>query len=282
VSTRKSLWSDSKESSVESSAGIDVSLLGASIPFGLLPASDPRMRATADAILKFNVADGAPNVLTRWGMDPDQPDTRSSPSESHQRDPSSLATLWMARYLIQLGRETGDGTAWTKALTFLDEILVRMCPLGLALLPSGRRVENGGYRPNPVPGAWGLHAMLMETLLDLAGLDYDRLSRTLVLDPALPPPWPYIGISQLFNCGEVAYRFERAPSVLRCRLTVESRLLHDVVLRIGVTCPGLGTLGAWHARPNAPPPQLDPESGRLTWSVVLPEGESTAEWVWGG
>lgn len=282
VSTRKGLWSDSKDSSVECSWGVDISMLGAAIPFGLLPANDPRMRATADAILKFNAASGAPNLLTRWGLDPNCPDTRSSPSESHQRDPSSLATLWMARYLIQLGRENGDANVWTKALSFLDEILVRLCPLGLALLAGARRAENGEYRPNPVPGVWGLHAMVIEALLDLAGLDYDSLSRTLVLDPALPAPWPHIGLSQPFNCGEVSYRLERPIGAGRYHLVVESRLLHDVTLEARVTCPGLRSLASWHARPNTAAPAFDPANGRLQWTHILPHGESTADWTWEG
>jgi hypothetical protein len=238
------------------------------------------MQATAEAILKHNVADGAPHALTRWGIDPAHPDTRSSPSESHQHEPSSLATLWMARYLIQLGRETGEGSVWTKALAFLDDVLARLCPLGLALRPGGRRNEDGSFRPSPVPGVWGLHAMLIETLLDLAGFDYDVQARKLILDPVLPPAWPQIGLSQPLRCGEVGYHLQRVGGIGHT-LTVAARLDHAVMLNVGVTCPGTRALGAWQARPATVTPEFDSASGRATWSIELPAGESTCEWSWG-
>ena len=43
--------------------------------------------------------------------------------------------------------------------------------------------------------------MLVETMLDLAGLDYDAPDRRLTLQPALPASWPHIGLSQTFACG---------------------------------------------------------------------------------
>jgi hypothetical protein len=281
MSIRKGLWTDNPEWLVDISWGIDISLLGLVVPFGLLPASDPQMQATAEAILKHNVAEGAPSTLVRWGFDPAHPDPRMSPGEPHQHDPSSLATLWMARYLIQLGRETGEGSVWTRALALLDDILVRLCPLGLALRPGGRRGEDGSPRPTPVPGVWGLHAMLIETLLDLTGLDYEARARRLTLDPVLPPPWPKVGLSQPLRCGEVAYHLERPVGASSYRLVLETRLEHSVTLDVGITCPGLSELGFWNARPNSSPPQFDGSNGRVTWTLELPAGEVACEWSWG-
>jgi GH15 family glucan-1,4-alpha-glucosidase len=281
VSLRKGLWTADPQAMVEVSWGIDVSLLGPVVPFGLLPASHPHMQATAEAILKHNVAEGAPSTLVRWASDPAHADARPSPGEAHEHDPSSLATLWMARYLVQLGRETGEGNVWSRALAFLDDILVRLCPLGLALRPGGRRGDDGSPRPTPVPGVWGLHAMLIETLLDLAGLDYDARARRLILDPVLPPAWPKIGLSQPFRCGDLAYQLERPAGSTNYRLTLEGRLEHDVTLDIGVTCPGLPELDWWNARPTGPPPQFDGSNGRVAWTLELPAGEVSCEWGWG-
>ena len=65
------------------------------------------------------------------------------------------------------------------------------------------------------------------------------------------------------------------------RLSVRARLNHPVTLRAGVTCPGLTDLGPWQANPPTPPPEFHPRTGRLTWSVELPAGESVWGWTWG-
>ncbi len=88
----------------------------------------------------------------------------------------------MARYLIQLGRETGQGRHWNRALAMLDAILGRLLPLGLAHAPVVRaRATHRDSTSTAAAGVWGLHAMLIETMLDLAGLDYDALDRRLTL-----------------------------------------------------------------------------------------------------
>ena len=64
-----------------------------------------------------NVNPADPVGLTRWSPDPARPeDAARAPSESHRDRPSSLATLWMARYLIRLGRETGEARHWSQAV----------------------------------------------------------------------------------------------------------------------------------------------------------------------
>ena len=123
--------------------------------------------------------------------------------------------------------------------------------------------------------------MLIEAMLDLAGLDYDAPDRRLTLDPTLPGAWPHIGLSQKFPCGEVAYRLERPIGGTVHRLTFQARLDHPVTLEVGVTCPGLVHLGPWHAQPEMPPPRHDHATGRLEWSVELPAGESSWAWTWG-
>ncbi len=281
LSTRRGLWADRPEQWVERSAAVDISLLGPSVPFDLIPASDTHLRRSAEAILRYNAAGGDPNALTCWSPDPDRGDARDAPSEMHQYDASSLATLWMARYLIALGRETGEGRQWNRALAMLDDILGRLGPLGLALRGQMGRGDGPIDTTRPAPGVWGLHAMLIETMLDLAGLDLDLAANRLILNPALPPAWPQIGLSGSFACGDVSYRLERPVGGLAHRLVVDANLNRPTTLRVEVACPGLPDLGPWNARPAAPPPTFDRASRKLSWTAELPSGISHQEWSWG-
>ena len=45
----RGLWTDDPEFLIERSTALDISMLGLAVPFGLLPASDPRMVRTAEA-----------------------------------------------------------------------------------------------------------------------------------------------------------------------------------------------------------------------------------------
>jgi hypothetical protein len=123
--------------------------------------------------------------------------------------------------------------------------------------------------------------MLIETVLDFAGLDYGALDQLVTLDPVLPSAWPQTGQSQVFACGEVDYRLERPIGGTAHRLSLRARLHHPVSLRVGVTCPALTELGPWEAGPSQPPPEFNPRTGRLTWSSELPAGESEWRWTWG-
>ncbi len=280
-STLRSFWTDRPESLVEQSAAIDISLLSPAVPFGLLPASDPRMQNTAEAIFQNNVLRNDSNALTRWHPDPTTQDPRAAPSEAHRHDASSLASLWMSRYLIQLGRETGQANPWNRALALLDNVQVRLRPLGLALRNLGRQTDDPGLRPSPVPGIWTLHAMLIETILDFAGLDYDASECRLILDPVLPPAWPQVGLSQNFACGAVEYHLQRSARGGPYRLVVTTNLRQPVTIEIGVTCPDLPELGNWQSSNAMSPPTFDVEGNRLSWSVALPTGDTVHEWSWG-
>jgi hypothetical protein len=281
ISTFRGLWTDRPEFLIDRSSALDVSLLGPVIPFGLLPASDPRMVRTAEAILRLSTVHGDPNALVRWSTDPNHPQPNLAPSESHSHDLSSLATLWMARYLIALGRETGQVRHWNRALAMLDGILGRLLPLGLFLRSSVRSNDSPRITLGAAAGVWGLHAMLAETMLDFAGLDYDSLDRRLTLRPALPSAWPHTGISQTFPCGTVSYRLDRPIGGTVHHLSLTADLAHPVTLEAALTCPGLVDLGPWQSDPEVPPPPYDPRISRLAWTVTLPAGESLWSWRWG-
>ncbi len=280
LSTIRGLWSDDPKFLMDRSAAFDISLLALSVPFGLLPASDPRMVQTARAIQRANRLNNDAHALICWKAEPSHPEAELVPSESLQQDVSSLASLWMARYLLQLGRETGDGSHWTQALALLDEILSRLGPLGLVL--GGRSSSPGvGPAPHPEPVVSALHAMLIETLLDLAGLDYDASKRLLLLEPILPKEWPKIGLTQPFLCGEVQYELLRSGGGSDHWLSVTARLDVPVTLQVALTCPTIESLGEWRSNPEAPPPKFDRLTRRLDWIVDLPVGESRFDWRWG-
>ena len=274
-------WTDQRDRMVNRSMGLDVSMLGLSVPFGLLPASDPRLRTTAEAIHRQNAIAGDANFFARWTAGSNRPGRRSVASDIHAHDLSCQATLWMGLYLIQLGRETGDARAWTRALAILDAILARLGPLGLTI----RSAPRGGDAARPgvgtTSGAWALQAMLIDTLLEFAGIEYDVPDRRLNLDPVLPPAWPHVGMTRTFACGEVSYRLDRPIGGTVHHLSLRANLLHPVKLQAGVTCPGLAELGPWRADPEQPPPRHNHVTGRLDWAGDLPAGESTRDWTWG-
>ena len=280
LSTLRGLWTDRHESLIEHSAALDVSLLGPVVPFGLLEADDDRIRRSAEALFRHNLYPGESNLLTLWAADPARPTADVGPSEGHKLDLSPLASLWMARYLLRLGRENGEGRHWNVAVGMLDGILGRLGSLGLLVRPTPRPSDLPRFSPG-ASGVWELHTMLIETMLDLAGLDYSAVSRKIRLSPALPSSWPSIGLGHKFPCGEVAYRLERPVGGTVCRLGVKARLDHPILLDIDLTCPGLTDLGPWQAIPSAPAPVLDRKTGRLRWSVELPAGEMEREWSWG-
>jgi hypothetical protein len=274
------VWSDRPALLFDRSYLLDITALGLAVPFGLLPASDPRLARTCEQIIRANDSlKGDANVLAKSVYEP--PGSHRSSTNSDQYDVSAGATLWMVRYLIQLGRETGQARHWAKAINFLDGILGRFSNLGLALRPVVRGLDLS--RPAAVPGGTTarLHSMLIDTLLDFAGLDYDAVDRRLSLRPALPGQWASMGIKQVFPCGEVSYQLERPIGGKVHRLSLDCHLEHPSKLRVALTCPDLGELGPWQAVPDNTEPSFDPATRQLNWNVELPAGRSSWNWTWG-
>jgi glucoamylase len=280
ISTIRGLWSDNPEFLIESSSSLDVSIVAMVVPFGLLPASDPRILRTAEGIMRVNSASNRdPNVLIRDSYNPQPTSWSGSTSDLH--DVSSLATLWMARYYIQLGRETGHAQHWTRALGMLDGIVNRISQLGLMLRAQIRGADPGRPAGSAGGAARKLYAMLIDTMLDLAGVDYDAPSATLLLRPVLLGQWAHTGIKQSFVCGDVSYRLERAIGTKVYHLALKVNLNRPVDLSIDLTCPGLSELGPWQASPQTPEPTFTARIGRIEWSAQLPAGESAWSWTWG-
>jgi hypothetical protein len=210
---------------VEHSAALDASLLGPAIPFDLIDAGDPRMRRCAEGLFKHNLFSGDSSLLTLWAADPNRPSVDSTSSEAHALDLSSLASLWMARYLIRLGRETGEGRHLIVAVAMLDGILARLGRSGWRSGPQPRSGDFPRFSPSSASGVWELHAMLIETTLDLGGIDYRAPSRTLHVRPALPGSWPSIGLGLKIPGGDVSYRLDRpvGGTVHRLGLDAQAR-----------------------------------------------------------
>ena len=184
----------------------------------------------------------------------------SGPSESHGQDVSSLATLWMARYLIRLGRETGEGRHWNRALAMLDAILGRLFPLGLMIRPLGAAERRAARSRTAWPvGRLGpaRDADRHDARLRRARLRRPR-SPACRSNPALPSPWPHVGLTQHFPCGEVAYRLDRPIGGTVHHLSLKAGLNRPVTLHVAVTCPGLTELGPWQSNPASPLPTSIP------------------------
>jgi GH15 family glucan-1,4-alpha-glucosidase len=282
VSTLRGLWTENPALLIDRSTVQDISMLGLVVPFGLLPASDPRVVRSAEGILRASVVNGDANALARWTHSVGRPERSGAPSESYIQDVSSLATLWMARYLIQLGRETGQARHWNRALAMLDGVLGRLLPLGLSIRTASRAGESvARLASGTSTGVWTLHSMLIETMLDFAGLECDVPARRVSLAPALPTAWAHTGLSQSFPCGEVSYRLERPIGGTVHHLGVKARMRHPVALDVAITCPGLTDVGPWQSAEGLPPPSFEPHTGRLAWTIELPKGESGWGWTWG-
>ena len=281
LSIHRGLWADRPEGWLDRSAALDIGSLALCVPLDLLPASDPRLRRVAGAMLVHNVNRSDPGGLTRWAPDPITGDSTLAPSESHRDATSSLATLWMARYLIRLGRETGESRHWAQAVDLLGRMIARLGTLGLSIRPDPRLGGPLGSFTRCLQGVWGLHTMLVEAILDLAELDYDAPDRRVRLRPVLPSNWPRIGLSSRLACGRIAFRLECPIGGRAYRLRLSGHLEHAVRLDVALTCPGLVALGPWASRPSTPPPRPEPGTGRLSWSIPLPPGPLDAEWSWG-
>jgi hypothetical protein len=278
VSNLRGLWTSDPDQLIDRTDTLDINILGLAVPFGLLPASDPRLVRSAETLLRINgELKGDPNLLSRATYAPDET-SRSGSSSEHEV--SSLATLWMVRFLIQLGRETGQGRHWTRALAMLEAILSRLSHLGLTLRSAGRTTESARRVSNPGGTAWRLHAMIIDTMLDLAGLDYDAVGRRLSLSPVLPGSWPNTGLKRSLPCGEVAYQLQRPIGGKVHHLRLQTRLDHPVTLQVALTCPDLHELGPWQASAATPEPVFQ-SRGRITWSMPLPEGQQEWSWTWG-
>jgi glucoamylase len=280
LSRHKGFWTNDPEFLIDRPLTLDINMLGLCVPFGLLPACDPRLIRTEESILRGNDAlKGDPDVLARTSFEPAQANRNGTNSDQHEV--SSLATLWMARFLFQLGRETGQGRHWTRAISMLDGILGRLSQLGLSIRSGLRGVESARQLSNPGGTAWRLHAMIIDTLLDVAGLDYDAVDRRLTLRPALPGRWAQTGIKQSFNCGTVSYRLERPIGGKVHHLNLKAELKDTVALVVELTCPDLMELGPWQSSPPTPEPTFDARTGKVSWSVNLPADRSEWNWTWG-
>lgn len=280
ISMLRGLWSQDPLFLVDRSATLEVNALALATPFNLLPATDPHLLKTAETILRVNTPlSGDPNILARTSFAP-SPRPRTGHVGEHP-EVSCLATFWMIRYLLELGRTSGQGRYWSRALTMLDAVIGRLGPLGMLIRAGGRTQDSVRMSSSPGGIAWSLHAMMIETVLDLTGLEYDAVDRRLQVRPILAGSWSQMGISRRFSCGEVNYRLDRTVGSTVHRLSVEASLSQSIIVEISVTCPGLAELGPWQSSTETAPPDFDPRTSRLRWMVELDAGEHHCSWTWG-
>ena len=285
LSTRRGFWTDRADWTIERSQAIDISLLGAAFPFDLLPAADARIGRFRPSALETQRRQRRATLARPLGLAARPCRSQRPPTAAHRQDPSSLATLWMVRYLLKLGRETGDARHWNRAATMLDAVLGRLCPLGLSMRLPARRADGLSLAPRPGGGVWGLHTMLIESLLDFAGLDFDAAADTFLFEPALPADWPSIGFEQPFARGKVSYRLDRDGSN-SYRLVVDADLTRETAFARRPDLSGASRPRRIGLADQAPgdtaPPEFDEFIGRLRWTTLLPAGKSSTQWTWGG
>ena len=77
LSTLSGLWSDLDDQLIDRAPNLDTSALGMVVPFDLLPASDPRVVKTAEAILRTSALSGDANALSRGPAGPGRSGTSS-------------------------------------------------------------------------------------------------------------------------------------------------------------------------------------------------------------
>ena len=99
-------------------------------------------------------------------------------------------------------------------------------------------MESGRQTTDPGGAASNLHAKLIDTMLDLAGLDYDAVDVRLSLRPALIGQWTQTGIKQSLACGDVWYLLERPIGTRLYRLHLKTNLKHPVAARRQPHLPG--------------------------------------------
>ena len=239
---------------------LEIFMLGLAVPFGLLPASDPRLVRIAESILRLNSdAQGGSQLLARTTYEPDQ---AGSSSEHHEV--SSLATLWMVRFLIQLGRETGQGRHWTRALAMFEAILGRLSHLGLSLRPSSRGRRDGPSRRlsrrHRLAATLHAHRDACSTWpASITTRWIGRLSLRPVLPGSLAPdrPQAVVRLRRGVLPAPAADRGQGPPP------RAQDELGHPVEAAVALTCPDLKELGPWQASASMPEPAFDPRTGRI-------------------
>ncbi len=125
-------------------ATVDVSLLGVSIPFGVLDIEDPNVESTARSIEKF-LKTGKTGLVMRYEHD-----------NYMGGNPWLLASLWVSLYHIKKGN-------YDEAMDYFNK--VASCTTGMGLLPEQADKDTGN--PVWIYGLTWSHAMFILVLFEL-------------------------------------------------------------------------------------------------------------------
>lgn len=292
VAKRPDLWPNGPADWDDVFVRVSANMLALAVPYKLLPASDPRLVAVAQCLIEhlddhrkltgLSIPRSVPGTIPRRDKGVSANPNPNPNFNSDLPDSSCLATLWLARYLLQLGRETGKSKHWDRAIRLLQATLDRVTSLGTGLSPF-RGTDPLG--PNPMEldqGVWGLHTMLMECLHDLLGVSHDALGRKIVIAPILPSDCDFIGSSQKLPSGDVTYRLERLRGSESYRLTLDASLREAMRFEFCLLCPDLPRIDLWDSTSEGERGQFNPNNGHLRWSRQLTAGRSSHEWTWAG
>ena len=180
VSKLRGFWTDNPDFLIEHSATLDVTALVTGGPIravaGLGPAAGPDGRGNPASSRGAEGRSQCPGPLERTSR---RARPGAVPATARTTSPARRRSGWSASW-PQLGRETGQARHWTSALALLDGIISRISHLGLSLRSFARGIESGRQTTEPGGAASNLHAKLIDTMLDLAGLDYDAVDARLI------------------------------------------------------------------------------------------------------
>ncbi len=141
-------------------------------------------------------------------------------------------------------------------------------------------MDSGRQTTDPGGTASNLHAKLIDTMLDLAGLDYDAVDVRLSLRPALIGQWTQTGIKQSFACGDVWYLLERPIGTRLYRLHLKTNLKHADRARRPTHVPGPFRAGAVGKLEPWPGSGAVVRPAQRTGAVQHELPANPGEWIW--
>ena len=273
VSKLRGLWTGDPDQLIDRADILDINMLGLAVPFGLLPASDPRLVRIAETILRINGAlKGDPNVLSRATFVPDQ-SGRIGSSERPARGLQSGDPLDgpVPDPIGPGNRAAGTGPCpgharghpgpalSTRAHPPIGRTHDRIRPTGVQSRRDGLEITRDDHRYHARSGRSRLRR------------------RRAPFEPQPGPPGVLAqhGMKRSLPCGEVSYQLQRPIGGKVHHLQLKTRLEHPVTLQVALTCPDLKELGPWQARRPRPSPPSSPRPDHL--EHVAPGGRERME-----
>jgi GH15 family glucan-1,4-alpha-glucosidase len=269
INRRVGHWVINHNADFEEPSHADPGALGLCIPLGLLPAEDPRLQSSLQALV----------------ADINDPRTSANNYRTLRHDIQVLTRLWMARYSLKLAHRTGDGAPLAQAIALLHEVIDRLGPLGLSIESISQTSSEKSQRM--LPGVWSLHLQIMEFMTELGGLEYDAIAKRLTFLPIMPWTLPSLGARIHLPQGWFRYQISR-ESHQRYVLNMEWETTSQTTLEADLVIPELAHVQSWKSSNSKdaviPLPNMiwRPKRHSITWTETLPTGRHRVVREWDG